>query len=148
MQKYKRYRHQDFYNTAQNKDGEIIIIPKEDFIVDTTLIRAGEELEEGIFYGGIDWHLYKNRDLAFEVDEQYEFIRPLRLVGFEQDPKNTEDENTEKMLKDIFDNTTMFNRLKLLEKRVNDLCNCVGLLLLAVVLLHLFLVLHPFISLL
>jgi hypothetical protein len=39
MKKYKRYRHQDFYHIGYNKNKEMIIMPKEDFIEARVLNR-------------------------------------------------------------------------------------------------------------
>jgi hypothetical protein len=92
MQNYRRYPCEVFFETKNNDDGELAIIPKEDFMVGEVLIKAGTELLDGILEAGIDFHLYKNRDLAFEIDSNGEYKMPLNLIGFFA-PKNIKDQH-------------------------------------------------------
>ncbi len=45
--------------------------------------NAGTEFKKGVVYGGIDFHLYKNRAIAVDLEENSE--GPLKIVGFYSD---------------------------------------------------------------
>ena len=51
--------------------------------VNGVTFSPGANFQKGVAYGGIDFHLYKYRDVAVDADDTGD--GPLKLLGFYQD---------------------------------------------------------------
>lgn len=75
----KRFEFNDIFQ--ETPDGSLEL--KKPIEVGKTIYTAGTKFQKGVIYGGIDFHLYKNRGIAIDHVENSE--GPLKLFGFYPD---------------------------------------------------------------
>ena len=76
MPAYKRYKFTDIFQELP--DGSLS--PKEPIEVNGTVFGPGTTFQKGVVYGGIDFHLFKYRDIAITSVENEE--GPKKIYGF------------------------------------------------------------------
>lgn len=72
----KRFEFNDIFQELT--DGSLEL--RQSIQVDKVIYSVGEKFQKGVVYGGVDFHLYKNRGIAVELEENSE--GPLKIVGF------------------------------------------------------------------
>ncbi|HEY4522158.1 MAG TPA: hypothetical protein VJH91_00780 [Candidatus Paceibacterota bacterium] len=65
----------------ESKDGSLT--PKTPLEINGVVFSQGVTFQKGVAYGGIDFHLYKYRDIAVQADDMSE--GPVKILGFYQD---------------------------------------------------------------
>ena len=73
----KRYSFSEVFKSGEDASLSLML-PIE---VNGAIFPADTIFTKGILYGGIDFYLYKDRDLAVEVEKDSEG-GPLKIVGF------------------------------------------------------------------
>ncbi len=72
----KRYEFKDIFQ--EHTDGTLELI--QSIEVGQVIYPVATRFQKGVVYGGIDFHIYKNRAIAIESDENSE--GPLKVIGF------------------------------------------------------------------
>ncbi len=76
MPSYRRYKFAEIF--SELPDGSLApLVPVE---INGVVFGPGIVFQKGVAYGGIDFHLYKGKDIAMLFDENSE--GPKRFAGF------------------------------------------------------------------
>ncbi len=79
MENYKRLKFLDIFQ--EYPDGSLS--PKMSIEVNGVIFNSGTIFQKGVVFGGIDFHLYKYKDIAVISEENSE--GPLKIFGFYND---------------------------------------------------------------
>ena len=79
MPENKRYKFRDLF--TELADGSLS--PKRAIEINGVAFQSGVTFQKGVVFGGVDFHLYKYRDIAVEGDENSD--GPLKILGFYKD---------------------------------------------------------------
>ncbi len=75
----KRFEFRDIFQELS--DGSLEL--RTSIEVGSTIYDAGFKFQKGVVYGGIDFHLYKSRAIAIDLQNNSE--GPLKIAGFYSD---------------------------------------------------------------
>lgn len=75
----QRRKFRDVFD--ESTDGSLS--PQMPIEVNGIVFAPGAVFQKGVAYGGIDFHLYKYRDIAVQSDDMSE--GPVKILGFFQD---------------------------------------------------------------
>lgn len=76
MENYKKYKFEDIFQELP--DGSLT--PKMLIQINGITFGPGTFFQKGVVFGGIDFHLYKGRDIA--IIEEPDSEGPLKIGGF------------------------------------------------------------------
>ena len=75
----KKYEFNSVFQELQDESLEL----KKSIEVSGVVYEAGTKFKKDVAYGGVNFHLYKNRALAVELTENSE--GPIKIIGFYPD---------------------------------------------------------------
>ncbi|OGI57390.1 hypothetical protein A2640_02225 [Candidatus Nomurabacteria bacterium RIFCSPHIGHO2_01_FULL_36_23] len=74
---YKKYKFSEIFK--ENLDGSLT--PIKPIQINGVTFRSSTSFQKGVAFGGIDFHLYKNRDIAAKEENDI-----LNFIGFFKEP--------------------------------------------------------------